>query len=58
MAPAQGGRPWASEATVALIVFCFFLPDTNARRPGRLALGRWTWISVPSRRTVSPSAAA
>jgi hypothetical protein len=21
------------------MVFCFFLPDTNARQPGRLALG-------------------
>jgi hypothetical protein len=24
------------------IVFCFFLPDTNARRPGRFAAGRRT----------------
>lgn len=22
------------------MVFCFFLPETQARRPGRLALGR------------------
>jgi len=29
--------------TVALPVFCFVLPDTNARRPGRLAFGRRTW---------------
>jgi hypothetical protein len=57
-APVQIGRPRSSEARVALIVFCFFLPDTDARRPGRLARGRRTWISVPSRRTVSPSAAA
>src|SRR5205085_8614028 len=58
IAPAQRGRPRASEATVALIVFCFFLPETYARRPGRLAGGRRTWISVPSRRMVRPSAAA
>jgi hypothetical protein len=59
-APRAGGadphRPaLASETMVALIVFCFFLPDTNARRPGRLAFGRRTWISVPSNRTTSPS---
>jgi len=53
MAPAQGGRPWASEAMVALMVFSFFLPDTNARLPGRWGWGLRTWISVPSRRMVT-----
>jgi hypothetical protein len=43
---------------VDLMVFCFFLPDTNARRPGRLALGRRTCTSVPSIRSFTPSAAA
>ncbi len=50
IAPAQIARPRPSQARVALIVFCCFLPDTNARRPGWLARGRRTWISVPSRR--------
>jgi len=27
--------------TVAFMVFCFFFPETNARRPPRPA-GRWT----------------
>jgi hypothetical protein len=35
-----------------------FLPDTNARRPGRLAFGRRTWVSVPSNLMVRPSTAA
>jgi hypothetical protein len=29
-------------------VFIFFLPETKARRPGLLALGRLTCTSVPS----------
>lgn len=41
---------------VAFMVFCFFLPDTNARRPPRLAGGRRTWISVASNRNSMPSA--
>jgi hypothetical protein len=27
-------RPFSSVATVAFSVFCFFLPETKARRPG------------------------
>src|SRR5258708_18897989 len=30
---------------------CFFLPDTNLRRPGRLARSRRTWISVDRKST-------
>ena len=41
-------RPRSSLILVNLMVFCFFLPDTNARRPGRPAFGRRTWISLPS----------
>src|SRR6266511_1164332 len=47
-----------SPIVVVLIVFCLRLPDTNARRPGRLALGRRTWVSVPSIRSSIPWAAA
>jgi hypothetical protein len=43
---------------VNLMVFIFFFPDTNARRPGRCAGGRRTWISLPSIRSVIPLAAA
>jgi hypothetical protein len=43
---------------VALMVFCFFFPDTNARRPGRPARGRRTCTSVPSIRSFTPRAAA
>ncbi|MFF1847714.1 recombinase family protein [Streptomyces sp. NPDC058217] len=32
-------RPRQSATTVAFIVFCFFLPETNARRPPRPAGG-------------------
>ena len=39
-APSHSRRPRPSLITVDLIVFCFFLPDTNARRPGRFAAGR------------------
>lgn len=34
--------------TVAFMVFCFFFPETNVRRPPRLAGGLRTWISVAS----------
>ena len=37
IAPSHSSRPWPSLMAVGLIVFCFFLPDTNARRPGRFA---------------------
>jgi len=43
---------------VNLIVFIFFFPGTNARRPGRPAGGRRTGISLPSARRVTPCAAA
>ena len=36
-APSHSSRPSPSLTAVALMVFCFFLPDTNARRPGRPA---------------------
>jgi hypothetical protein len=48
----------SSVITVAFLVFIFFLPDTNARRPGLPAPGRLTWTSVPSSRSVTPRAAA
>ena len=51
-------RPRWSQTLVNLMVFCFFLPETNARRPGRCAFGRRTWISLPSRRSRMPRAAA
>lgn len=38
-APAHTVRPFSSVATVALMVFCFFLPETKARRPGLPARG-------------------
>ncbi len=41
-----------------VVVFCLRLPETKARLPGRLALGRRTWVSVPSMRRVMFSAAA
>jgi hypothetical protein len=41
---------------VVLAVFCFFLPETKALRPGRPALGRRTWVSVLSMRSSTPSA--
>ena len=40
------------------MVFCFFLPETNALRPGRPARGRRTCTSVPSIRSLAPSAPA
>jgi hypothetical protein len=57
VAPAHSIRPSPSPTTVGFIVFCFFLPDTNALRPARLARGRRTCTSVPSIRRVTPSAA-
>ena len=57
-APSHSSRPSPSLIAVALTVFCFFLPDTNARRPGRPAAGRRTCTSVPSIRSFTPSAAA
>jgi hypothetical protein len=44
--------------TVAFLVFCFFLPETKARRPGLAALGRLACTSVQSIRSSTPSAAA
>jgi hypothetical protein len=44
--------------TVAFLVFIFFLPETNARRPGLFARGRRTRTSVPSIRRVTPAALA
>jgi hypothetical protein len=35
----QQGPPASSQTLVNLMVFIFFLPDTNARRPGRCAGG-------------------
>jgi hypothetical protein len=58
IAPSHSSRPWPSLTAVGLIVFCFFFPEMNARRPGRLALGRLTCTAVPSMRSVTPSAAA
>ncbi|KOV92266.1 hypothetical protein ADL04_30860 [Streptomyces sp. NRRL B-3648] len=49
-------RPRQSAMTVALMVFCFFLPETNARRPPQPAGGRRTCISVASNRSSMPSA--
>lgn len=40
------------------IVFCFFLPETNARRPPRPARGLRTWTSVASSRSFTPLARA
>ncbi len=39
-ASAHDVRLCQSAITVAFIVFCFFLPDTDARRPPRPAGGR------------------
>jgi hypothetical protein len=58
IAPVHNSRPSPSLITVGFIVFCFFLPDTNARRPGLCAAGRLTCTSVPSMRSSAPSAAA
>ena len=38
-APAHRVRPFSSVMTVAFLVFIFFLPDTNALRPGLFAWG-------------------
>jgi hypothetical protein len=57
-APHHRVRPCPSLIVVVLMVFCFFFPDTKARRPGWCAAGRRTWVSVPSIRSVTPSAAA
>ena len=57
-APSHSSRPSWSLTAVDLMVFCFFLPDTNARRPGRPARGRRTCTSVPSIRSFTPSEAA
>ncbi len=40
------------------MVFCLRLPETKARRPGRSACGRRTWVSAPSSRSSTPSASA
>jgi hypothetical protein len=58
IAPSHSGRPCPSLIIAAFSVFCFFLPDTNALRPGRFAFGRRTCTSVPSMRNVIPSASA
>jgi len=57
-APSHSIRPSPSLTAVAFLVFCLRLPDTNARRLGRLALGRLTCTSVPSTRSLTPSDAA
>jgi hypothetical protein len=57
-APVHSVRPASSLITVAFFVFCLRLPETKARRPGRCAVGRRTWASVPSIRSSSPSARA
>jgi len=57
-ASSHSGRPRPPLMAVDLMVFCFFLPDTNARCPGRPARDRRTCTSVPSIRSVTPSAAA
>ena len=57
-APAHRVRPFSSVMTVAFLVFIFFLPDTNALRPGLFAWGRLTCTSVPSIRSVTPRADA
>lgn len=57
-APAHRVRPWPSLTTVGLRVFCLRLPEMNARRLGRWARGRRTWVSVPSTRSSTPLAAA
>ena len=43
---------------VGFMVFCFFFPDTNTRRPGRFAAGRRTCTLVPSMRRCTPWEAA
>ena len=58
IAPSHSSRPQPSLMAVGLMVFCFFLPDTNARRPGRFAGGRRTCTSVPSMRRCTPCDAA
>lgn len=55
-APVHNVRPAWSLQVVVLTVFCLRLPDTNARRPGRWARGRRTWVSVASMRTWTPQA--
>ncbi len=57
-APSHKVRPRPPLILVNLMVFCFFFPDTNARRPGRPACGRRTQISLPPARSVMPCAAA
>ncbi|HVB41472.1 MAG TPA: hypothetical protein VNF47_02045 [Streptosporangiaceae bacterium] len=51
-------RPFSSLTTAAFLVFCFILPETNARRPGLFARGRRTRTSVPSIRSSTPWEAA
>lgn len=58
IAPARTNRLLLSLMMVGFLVFCLFLPETKVRRPGRFALGRRTWTSVPSMRSLTPSAAA
>jgi hypothetical protein len=47
-----------ADITFAFFVFIFFLPETNALRPGLPALGRRTCTAVPSIRSSVPWAAA
>jgi hypothetical protein len=49
--PLNKVRPWPSLKVVVLMVFCFFFPEMKTLRPGRPALGRRTWTSVPSIRS-------
>src|SRR4029434_1576161 len=42
-APAHSVRPWLSQTVVALMVFCCFLPEMNARRPQLLIRVRRNW---------------
>jgi hypothetical protein len=42
--------PCLSAMVVVLLVVCFFLSATNARRPARLACGLLSWTSVASMR--------
>lgn len=45
-APDHSRRPWMSLTVVVLMAFCFFFPETKARRPGWFALGRRTWSQL------------
>lgn len=62
--PARAVRAGPQQASLAvadgggLDGVLLLLPETKARRPGRLALGRRTWVSAPSIRRRIPSAPA